>query len=109
MGTNEKEYLVRVDKKISDTFIRHIERGILIENYKTRPAKARKAGETIFYITLTEGKKHQIRRMCASEGYQVLELTRTRIMNIKLNDLKEGVYRDIEGEELLTFLKAIGL
>ncbi len=106
---HEKEYLVRVDKKISDTFIRHIERGILIENYKTRPAKARRAGETIFYITLTEGKKHQIRRMCASEGYQVLELTRVRIMNIKLGDAKEGAYRDIAGEELLTFLKAIGL
>ncbi len=106
---HEKEYLVRVNKKISDTFIRHIERGILIENYKTKPAKARRAGETIFYITLTEGKKHQIRRMCTSEGYQVLELTRVRIMNIKLGDAKEGAYRDIAGEELLTFLKAIGL
>ncbi len=106
---HEKEYLVRVDKKISDTFIRHIERGILIENYKTKPAKARRAGETIFYITLTEGKKHQIRRMCASEGYQVLELIRVRIMNIKLGDAKEGAYRDIGTEELLTFLKAIGL
>ncbi len=106
---HEKEYLVRVDKRISDTFIRHLERGILIETYKTKPAKARRAGETIFYITLTEGKKHQIRRMCASEGYQVIELQRVRIMNIKLNDLKEGSYRDIAGEELLTFLKAIGL
>ncbi len=47
--------------------------------------------------------------MCASEGYQVLELTRVRIMNIKLGDAKEGAYRDITGEEFLTFLKAIGL
>ncbi len=106
---HEKEYLVRVDKRITDTFIRHLERGVLIENYKTKPAKARRAGETIFYITLTEGKKHQIRRMCASEGYHVLELNRVRIMNIKLGDAKEGAYRDIAGEELLTFLKAIGL
>lgn len=106
---HEKEYLVRVDKKITETFIRHLERGVLIENYKTKPAKARLAGETIFYITLTEGKKHQIRRMCAAEGYQVLELTRVRIMNVKLGDAKEGTYRDIAGKELLIFLKDIGL
>lgn len=106
---HEKEYLVRVDKPISDTFIRHLERGILIEEYKTKPAKARRAGETIFYITLVEGKKHQIRRMCAAEGYQVQELTRVRIMNIKLGDLKESAYRDIAGEELMSLLKDIGL
>jgi len=106
---HEKEYLVRVDKPVTDTFVRHLERGILIEDYKTKPAKARRAGETIFYITLVEGKKHQIRRMCAAEGYQVLELTRVRIMNVKLGDLKEGAYCDIEGVELKTLLKDIGL
>lgn len=106
---HEKEYLVRVDKPVSDTFIRHAERGILIEDYKTKPAKARRAGETIFFITLVEGKKHQIRRMCASEGYRVQELTRVRIMNIKLGTLKEGAYRDITGEELMTLFKDIGL
>lgn len=106
---HEKEYLVKVDKKITDTFIRHIERGILIEIYKTKPAKARRAGETTFRITLTEGKKHQIRRMCAAEGYQVLELKRLRIMNIKIGELKEGSYREIVGEELADLKKSIGL
>lgn len=106
---HEKEYLVKVDKPITDSFIRHIERGILIETYKTKPAKARRAGETIFYITLNEGKKHQIRRMCAAEGFQVLELTRVRIMNIELGDLKVGGYRPIAGTELATLKKSIGL
>ncbi|MDD5152440.1 MAG: pseudouridine synthase [Candidatus Pacebacteria bacterium] len=106
---HEKEYHVRVNKPVTDTFIRHLERGILIETYKTKPAKARRSGETLFNITLTEGKKHQIRRMCTAEGYNVEELTRIRIMNVKLDDLKEGAYRNIEGEELLTFLKTIGL
>ncbi|MGB2580409.1 MAG: 23S rRNA pseudouridine synthase F, partial [Minisyncoccia bacterium] len=92
-----------------DTFVRHLERGILIETYKTKPSKARRAGETLFRIVLTEGKKHQIRRMCAAEGYQVLELKRLRIMNIKLGDLKEGAYRDIAGEELAELKKSIGL
>ena len=106
---HEKEYLVRVDKPITDSFIRHIERGILIETYKTKPAVARRAGETLFRITLTEGKKHQIRRMCASEGYKVLELTRVRVMNVTLGELKEGGYRSIVGAELATLKKSIGL
>ena len=106
---HEKEYLVKVDKPISDSFIRHLERGILIESYKTKPAQARRAGETLFRITLTEGKKHQIRRMCTAEGYQVLELTRIRVMNITLGDLKEGAYRSITGAELATLKKSIGL
>lgn len=106
---HEKEYHVHIDKPATDTLIRHLERGIFIEGYKTKPAKARRAGETTFNITLTEGKKHQIRRMCAAEGARVIDLERIRIMNIKLGDLKEGAYRDIKGEELTTFLKKIGL
>ncbi len=107
--THEKEYRVKVDKHITDAFIRHLERGILIETYKTKPAKAHRTGETIFNITLTEGKKHQIRRMCTAEGYQVIELTRIRIMNIKLGDLKEGMYRTITKAELIELKKNIGL
>lgn len=106
---HEKEYLVRVDKPITDSFIRHLERGILIEGYKTKQAKARRSGETIFYITIVEGKKHQIRRMCTAEGYQVKDLNRVRVMNVKLGTLKEGAYRSIEKGELSTFLKSIGL
>lgn len=106
---HEKEYHVHIDKPATDTLIRHFERGVFIEGYKTKPAKARRAGETTFNITLTEGKKHQIRRMCAAEGARVIDLERIRIMNIKLGDLKEGAYRDIKGEELTTFLKKIGL
>jgi len=106
---HEKEYLVKVDKFITDTFIRHLERGILIETYKTKPSQARRAGETLFRIVLTEGKKHQIRRMCAAEGFQVLELKRLRIMNIKLGNLTSGEYRDIVGTELAELKKSIGL
>lgn len=106
---HEKEYYVRVDKPIKDSFINRLQRGVLIEGYKTKPAKARRAGETIFYITLTEGKKHQIRRMCTAEGYQVLDLNRVRVMNIKLGDLKEGAYRALTGPELAMLKKSIGL
>ncbi len=106
---HEKEYHVRVDKSVTDTFMRHLSRGVLIEGYKTRPAKARRVGETVFNITLTEGKRHQIRRMCAARGYVVLDLERIRIMNIKLGALKEGAYRDLTPSELVSLFKAINL
>lgn len=106
---HEKEYLARVDKSVTDRFIRRLERGITIEGYRTKPATARRTGETVFRIVLTEGKKHQIRRMCAAEGYQIHELTRVRIMNVTLGELKEGAYRDIAGNELLTLKKNLGL
>lgn len=106
---HEKEYVVQVDKPVTDSFIRRLERGVLIEGYKTKPAHARRAGETIFNITITEGKKHQIRRMATALGYQVLDLNRVRIMNVKLGTLKEGAYRAIEGTELVTLLKSLGL
>lgn len=106
---HEKEYLVRVDKPVTDTFVRHLERGITIEGYRTKKALARRAGETTFRIVLTEGKKHQIRRMCAREGFQVEDLARIRIMNIKLGSLKEGAYRTIEENELATLKKQIKL
>lgn len=106
---HEKEYMVKVNKTVSDTFIRHMIRGVMIEGYKTKPAKARRGGETLFRITLTEGKRHQIRRMCAREGYEVTELKRVRVMNIQLGTLKPGEYRDISKEELTKLFTTIGL
>ena len=61
-----------------------------------------------FKIILTEGKKHQIRRMCAALGYQVQDLKRTRIMDLRLGKMKPGAYKEVTGLELLTFLKSIG-
>lgn len=109
LHVHEKEYLVNVDKPIPDSFIRHLERGINIEGYRTKPAVARRAGETLFRITLVEGKKHQIRRMCAAEGFQVRELKRVRVMNIAMGSLKEGAYRDITGAELEALKKSLNI
>ena len=63
--------------------------------------------DNTFRITLTEGKKHQIRRMCANLFQEVADLKRERIMNIKLGKLKFGATREIEGEELEIFLKSL--
>lgn len=106
---HEKEYEVTVDKSITGQFLKHMERGVDIEGYMTKPAQVEKTGTTRFRIILTEGKKHQIRRMCAALGYQIKSLKRIRIMNIELGKLKPNQYRIIKGSELTEFLSALGL
>ena len=108
---HEKEYEVMVDKAISGMFIKAMTAGVDIEGYRTKPAKvtAHKTNDKKFTIILTEGKKHQIRRMCAALGYQIQALKRVRIMSIKLDKLKPNQYRKIAGVELKDFLKELGV
>ena len=103
---HEKEYEVNVDKPVNGWFLKHMSEGVDIEGYTTKPATvtASPKNEKRFSIILTEGKKHQIRRMCAALGYQVKDLKRVRIMNIELGKLKPNQYRKIEGAELAAFL-----
>ncbi|PIT91278.1 23S rRNA pseudouridine synthase F [Candidatus Kaiserbacteria bacterium CG10_big_fil_rev_8_21_14_0_10_49_17] len=96
---HEKEYRVTVDKKNSNWFLRHMESGVDIEGYVTKPAKIKKKSDTTFALILTEGKRHQIRRMCAALGYQVRDLKRVRIGDIKLARLKEGDVRELTEKE----------
>jgi 23S rRNA pseudouridine2604 synthase len=83
--------------------------GVDIEGYRTRPAEVEQLDDRTFSIILTEGKKHQIRRMCIGLGFQVQSLKRVRVMNIELDGLKPGGHREIEGKELEQFLKKLGL
>lgn len=104
---HEKEYIVHVNKKINNFFVRHMGEGIDLEDFRTKPAMVEKIGEQVFRIVLTEGKKHQIRRMCTALGYEVLDLKRVRVMNIKLGNLKPNQKREITGEELEIFLNSL--
>ncbi len=108
---HEKEYEVMVDKAIGGMFIKAMTAGVDIEGYRTKPAKlkAHKTNDKKFTIILTEGKKHQIRRMCAALGYQIQALKRVRIMSIELDKLKPNQYRKISGPELKEFLKELGV
>lgn len=106
---HEKEYEVKVEPALKANLKAKMERGVNIEGYKTKPAKVTILTPNKFRIILTEGKKHQIRRMCAAFDYAVRELKRTRVMNIKLDKLGEGQYRELTGEELKTFLTGLGL
>lgn len=108
---HEKEYEITVDKAIGGMFLKAMETGVDIEGYRTKPAKVtkHKTNDKKFTIILTEGKKHQIRRMCAALGYQIQHLKRVRITNIKLDKLKPNQYRKIVGSELEEFLKELGV
>jgi 23S rRNA pseudouridine2604 synthase len=85
--------------------------GVDIEGYRTKPAKVKTnpKNEKKFNLTITEGKKHQIRRMCAALGYQVVSLKRVRIMNVELGNLKPNQFRKISGSELKELMTALGL
>ena len=96
---HEKEYLVSVNKPVTEEFCRKMSRGVAILDTVTRPCKVEKTGEKSFRIILTQGLNRQIRRMCETLGYRVMTLQRVRIMNIRLGSLKEGTWRNIEGEK----------
>jgi 23S rRNA pseudouridine2604 synthase len=106
---HEKEYVVRTSNKLRSSFKQKMEAGVNIEGYLTQKCKVKIINEFTFRVTLTEGKKHQIRRMCSALFQEVADLKRERIMNIKLGTLKAGALREIKGLELATFLKSIHL
>ncbi len=97
---HEKEYKVTVDKELTPEFIRHMSDGVQILDTVTRPCQVTQIGKYTFTIILTQGLNRQIRRMCEALGYQVRDLQRTRVMNIRLGSLKEGEYRKLTDAEL---------
>lgn len=106
---HEKEYIVKTSNKLRSSFKNKIEAGVNIEGYKTKKCKVQIINNFTFRITLTEGKKHQIRRMCSALFQEVADLKRERIMNIKLGNLKPNALREIKDEELVVFLKSLQL
>ena len=97
---HEKEYKVTVDKEITEQFIKKMSEGVPILDTVTRPCTVKKIGKYTFSIILTQGLNRQIRRMCAAFGYEVKDLVRIRIMNIRLGSLKQGSSRKLSHEEL---------
>ncbi|KLN62874.1 MULTISPECIES: 23S rRNA pseudouridine(2604) synthase RluF [Vibrio] len=103
-NNHEKEYVVRVDKPISDEFIKQMSSGVNILDTITLPCKVTKETKYAFRIVLTQGLNRQIRRMCEALGYEVFKLRRVRIMNISLDGIPNGQWRyltDAEVSEIL--------
>ena len=97
-NNHDKEYLVTVDKPISQTFLKHMSEGVPILDTITKKCEIEKLGTYEFKIILTQGLNRQIRRMCEYLNYEVQTLKRTRILNIKL-DIPVGEYRELTATE----------
>ena len=97
---HEKEYIVTVNKDITDEFLKAMAGGVPILDTVTKPCKIEKLDRNVFKVILTQGLNRQIRRMCEALGYRVRSLMRVRIMNVRLNHLKTGTYRNLTPKEL---------
>jgi 23S rRNA pseudouridine2604 synthase len=106
-NNHEKEYLVTVDKSITETFIRRMGNGIPILETVTKKCFVEQTGKFQFRIILTQGMNRQIRKMCSFLEYEVKSLRRFRIMNITLEGLKEGSWREFTKQEIETVEKLI--
>ena len=96
---HEKEYIVTVDLPLTEHFLTQMAEGVEILDTKTLPCKVEKLSSHVFKITLMQGLNRQIRRMCSSLGYGVRSLKRIRIMNIHLDGLERGKWRDLTDDE----------
>ena len=99
---HEREYLVRVNKPVTDEFLASMEKGVFLPelNTTTKKCRIRKISDVTFTITLTQGLNRQIRRMCRELDYHVRFLKRVRIENIQLGDMDPGSFRELEKDEL---------
>lgn len=103
---HEKEYLVTVNKPLTDEVIKGMSAGVPMLGVTTKKCKISKETPNIFRITLVQGLNRQIRRMCEHFNYEVTKLERVRIMNVALKGLSVGEWRDLSEKELTTLLKS---
>lgn len=106
-NNHEKEYLVQVNKPITNYFIQKMSNGIPILDTITRKCFVEQIDRFTFRIILTQGLNRQIRRMCEFLGYEVTKLRRIRIMNLHL-DVPNGKYREITDKEMQELNRLIG-
>ncbi|SRX55424.1 23S rRNA pseudouridine(2604) synthase RluF [Aequorivita sp. CIP111184] len=104
---HEKEYIVKVDRHVTDEFVKRMGSGIPILETVTKRCKVERVSRFEFRIILVQGLNRQIRRMCEYLGYEVVALQRIRIMDLELGDLPVGEWRDLTPEELKTLREAV--
>ena len=105
---HEKEYIVKVDRRITDEFLKRMSTGVPILDTVTKKCLVEKVGRYVFKITLIQGLNRQIRRMCEHLGYEVVSLKRLRIMNIHLDNLEIGEWRNLTEKELTELKNSLG-
>jgi 23S rRNA pseudouridine2604 synthase len=103
-NNHEKEYVVTLDRAITDLSLTMLSSGVKIMGQMTKPSKVSRQGQNVFRIILTQGLNRQVRRMCSALGYKVQRLKRVRIMNVKLGNLETGKWRYLTQSELAGLL-----
>jgi len=106
-NNHQKEYIVSVNKQITEDFIEKMSKGIPILGTVTQKCSVEKQNNVTFKIILTQGLNRQIRRMCEYLDYEVTKLKRTRIMNIELGTLNSGDWRELTEDEMKEINKMI--
>lgn len=106
-NNHEKEYVVTVNKPMTDEFVTGMGAGVPILGQRTKKCVIKKETPTIFRIILVQGLNRQIRRMCEHFGYEVVKLERVRIMNITIKGLPQGDWRDLTPDEMKGIFKMI--
>ncbi len=104
---HEKEYIVKVDRPVTDDFVKRMGSGIPILDTVTKRCKVERISRFEFRIVLVQGLNRQIRRMCEYLGYEVVALQRIRIMNLELGNLPLGLWRDLTKDELQTLRESV--
>lgn len=103
-NSHEKEYVVTVDRPVTEIFLNGMASGVRILGTVTRPCKLTRVAPATFRIVLTQGLNRQIRRMCSFYGYRVLRLQRVRIINLTLDGIKTGQWRELKDSEVRALL-----
>ncbi len=108
---HEKEYVVKSDKEWKKEALQNMCKGVYLEELKvtTKPCEIEQIGSKTLRMILTQGLNRQIRRMCKTQGYKVVSLKRTRVVNIELGKLKPGEYRELTDAEKTALYKECGL
>jgi len=106
-NAHDKEYVVTVDKPLSERFVERMQRGVPILDTITKPCTVKVESRFVFSIILTQGLNRQIRRMCEYLGYEVTKLKRTRIMNVTVDNLKAGQWRNLTAKEMDDINRAV--
>ena len=106
-NAHDKEYIVTVDKPISERFVERMSKGVPILGTITKPCIVTPDSKFVFRIILTQGLNRQIRRMCEYLGYEVTKLKRSRIMNVELANLRPGQWRDLTEQEMAEINSAV--
>lgn len=108
---HEKEYTVKVNREITPDFLSRMEEGIYLKelDVTTRACQIEQTGKFTFRIILTQGVNRQIRRMCETLGYKVIMLKRVRVMNLTLQGLKPGQFKELTDEEAAELYRLAGM